>query len=81
MKKNYFVGVREVHVRYYKAMAENEEDAKDLVADRCTLAVNDINQSEYSHELGRDTWSVEEASGEEAIEDGVSRHLGNRHRC
>lgn len=59
MKKNYIVGVREVHVRHYAVRAESEEKAKDLVNERAR-EVEDIGFSEYSHELCRDTWSVEE---------------------
>jgi hypothetical protein len=59
MKKTYLVGVREVHVRHYSVQAENEEEAKDLVHQRADSVV-DCEFSEYSHELDRDTWSVEE---------------------
>ena len=65
MTKTYLVGVREVHFRYYKVQAENEEQAKDLVHERGP-EVEDIGFSEFSHELGRDTWSVEETSEEES---------------
>jgi len=61
MKKCYIVGVREVHARYFAVTAENEEEAKDLVNERAPQ-VKDIDCQEYSHELGRDTWSVEESS-------------------
>ena len=59
MKKHYMVSVREVHLRLYSVRAENEEDAKDLVKRRDPSVV-DEDFSEYSHELGQDTWSVEE---------------------
>ena len=59
MKKTYLVGVREVNVRHYSVRAENEEHAKDLVYQRAEC-VEDIGFEEYSNELGRDTWSVEE---------------------
>lgn len=59
MKKSYLVGVREVHVRWYAVEAENEEEAKDLVNQRGP-GVTDREFEEYSHELDRDTWSVEE---------------------
>ena len=59
MKKHYMVGVREVHVRFYSVRAENEDDAKDLVKRRSPSVV-DEEFAEYSHELGRETWSVEE---------------------
>jgi len=59
MKKTYLVGVREVHVRHYSVKAENEERAKDLVYQRADSVV-DCEFEEYSHELDRDTWSVEE---------------------
>ena len=65
MKKNYIVGVREVHVRFFTVTAESEEKAKDLVNERAPDA-KDIESSEYSHELGRDTWSVEEDATEDA---------------
>ena len=64
MKKNYVVGVREVHARFYSVTAENEEEAKDLVNGRAP-EVKDLGFSEYSHEMGRDTWSVEEETKEE----------------
>jgi len=63
MKKRYSVGVREVHVRFYAVTAENEEEAKDLVNERAPQ-VKDLDFLEYAHELGRDTWSVEESSTE-----------------
>lgn len=67
MKKSYVVGIREVHVRHYSVTAENEEEAKDLVYQRADSVV-DCEFSEYSHELSRDTWSVEEvAEAEEPV--------------
>ena len=63
MKKHYIVGVREVHLRHYAVMAENEEEAKDLVNGRAP-DVEDLGFSEYAHELDRDTWSVEESTEE-----------------
>ena len=63
MKKHYQVGVQEVHVRYYAVTAENEEEAKDLVNERAP-GVEDRGFSEYSHEMSRDTWSVEESAEE-----------------
>ena len=60
MKKRYIVGVREVHVRHYAVMAENEEEAKDLVHERGP-EVEDIEFGEFSHECNRETWSVEES--------------------
>lgn len=59
MKRTYLVGVREVHVRHFSVKAENEEEAKQLVYDRDESAV-DVDFFEYSHEMNRDTWSVEE---------------------
>jgi hypothetical protein len=59
MKTMYLIGVREVHVRYYKVSAQNEEQAKDLVHERGP-EVEDIEVSEFSHECGRETWSVEQ---------------------
>ena len=64
MKKTYTVGVREVHVRFFSVVADNEEEAKDLVNDRAPQ-VTDLEFSEYSHELNRETWSVEENTGKE----------------
>ena len=64
MKKLYIVGVREVHVRHYAVMAKNEEEGKDLVHERGPQ-VKDLEFGELSHELDRDTWSVEDASGKE----------------
>ncbi len=63
MKKRYIVGVREVHLRHYAVTAENEDEAKDLVYQRANSVV-DCEFSEYSHELDRDTWSVEESTEE-----------------
>ena len=63
MKKRYTVGVREVHSRFYEVTAENEEEAKDLV-NGCAPGVTDLEYQEYSHQLARDTWSVEESAGE-----------------
>lgn len=60
MKKPYRVGVREVHVRFYSVKAENEDEAKELVNRRDPCVVNE-SFLEYSHELGKDTWSVEES--------------------
>jgi hypothetical protein len=59
MSKSFLVCVREVYLRHYSVKAENEEEAKDLVHQRADSVV-DCEFSEYSHELGRDTWSVEE---------------------
>jgi len=59
MKKHYMVGVREVHVRFYSVKAESEDEAKELV-NRRDPSVVDESFLEYSHELGKDTWSVEE---------------------
>lgn len=63
MKKTYLVGVREIHVRFYTVEAEDEEQAKDLVYRRAPGVV-DCDFEEYSHELDRDTWSVEETKPE-----------------
>jgi len=60
MDKTYIVGVREVHVRLYSVKTGNEEQAKQLVWERAPGVV-DLDFEEYSHELNRDTWSVEEA--------------------
>jgi len=59
MKKRYIVAVREVHVRHYSVRAENEEEAKDLVHRQAGSAV-DMGFEEYSHCLGRETWTAEE---------------------
>ena len=64
MKKHLMVGVREVNVRFYSVYAENEEEAKDLVHQRASCVV-DCENLEYSHELDRDTWSVEEIPNNE----------------
>ena len=64
MKKRYIVGVRELHVRHYEVTAENEEEAIDLVHERGPQ-VKDLEFEEFSHELGRDTWSVEETLEED----------------
>ena len=63
MKKSFLVGVREIHLRWYEVEAENEEEAKDLVNERAA-GVTDLEILEYGHELDRDTWSVEEQSGD-----------------
>ena len=57
--KTFLVGVGEMHFRYYKVEAANKEQAKDLVHERGP-EVQDIEFSEFSHECGRETWSVEE---------------------
>jgi hypothetical protein len=59
MSPQYRVGVREVHVRHFGVMAENEDEAMRLVLERAE-SVTDLEFCEYSHELGSDTWSVEE---------------------
>ena len=61
MPKSYIVGVREVHVRHYKVKANDEDQARNLVGSRGP-EVTDLEFSEYSHELGCDTWCVEEES-------------------
>lgn len=61
MPKSYIVGVREVHVRHYKVHAQNAEEARSLVHCR-GQEVLDLEFLEYSHDLSRDTWSVEEES-------------------
>ena len=61
MKRSYIVGVREIHVRHYSVMAENEEEAKDLVG-RNAPGVKDLEYEEFSHTLDSDTWSVEEST-------------------
>ena len=59
MPKSYIVGVREVHVRQYRVKAENQGEARSLVGTRGSEVI-DLQFSEYSHELGSDTWSVDE---------------------
>ena len=59
MKKVYRVGVREVHVRHYSVKASDPKGAKSLVNERAGGVV-DLEFEEYSHDLDRDTWSVEE---------------------
>ena len=63
MKKRYIVGIREMHVRHFRVEAENEEEAKELVNERAP-GVTDLDFAEFSHELDRDTWSVEESTEE-----------------
>ena len=58
MKRKYRVGVREVHLRWYSVEAGNEDEARELVHQR-REDVEDIGFEEFSHELGRETWSVE----------------------
>ena len=65
MKRRYMVGVREIHVRHYSVLAENEEQAKQLVYDRGDTVV-DEEFEEYANEMGRDTWSVEEIPDKDA---------------
>ena len=64
MDKTYIVGVREVHVRFYSVDAEDPESAKAKVSDRAEGVV-DRECLEYSHELERDAWSVEEIPEQE----------------
>lgn len=61
MKKRFLIGVREVHARFYEVTAENEEEAKDLV-NELAADVTDLEYEEYSHQMDRDTWSVEEST-------------------
>lgn len=63
MKKKFFVGVREVHVRYYSVTANNPDEAKARIKGRHASAV-DEQELEYSHEMEPDTWSVEECHDE-----------------
>jgi hypothetical protein len=69
MKRTYIIGVREVRVRHYSVQAENEDEAKDLIYEMATCVV-DIEMEEFSHQLDRDTWSVEEVPNKT----GQSRH-------
>lgn len=62
MKTSYTVGVREVHVRFYRVDANDAEEAKLLVQQR-SAEVTDLEHQEYSHELNSDTWSVEKNVG------------------
>ena len=71
MKKKYLVGVREVHVRFYSVQADNEEEAKELVSRRDSSVV-DEEFLEYSHELDRNTWSVEETREEPSRQENSS---------
>ena len=59
MTKNFIVGVREVHMRHYKVMATDEEEARALVDYRGPEVI-DLEFLEYSHDLSSETWSVEE---------------------
>ena len=56
MKKEYIVGIREVHVSSRKVLADNPEDAKEIAAEDLNTEV----MVEFSHALGKDTWTVEE---------------------
>jgi hypothetical protein len=62
--RDYIVGVQEVHVRHYKVKARDENEARNLVGNRGP-EVTDLEISEYSHDMGCDTWSVEEMSEKE----------------
>ena len=57
----YTVGVREIHVRYFTVKAASPDEARALV-DKHRERARDCETSEFSHELGSDTWSVEETS-------------------
>ena len=61
MKKTFIVGVREMHVRHFRVEAENEDEAKELV-NELAPEVTDLEYEEYSHQMDRDTWSVEEST-------------------
>lgn len=65
--KKYLVAVREVYENTVEVQAENEDQAKDLAYD---LSVKCSVNTEYSHTLGKDTWSVEEVT-----DDGKNRAL------
>jgi hypothetical protein len=65
MTKNFIVGVREVHMRHYKVTAKDEGEARNLVGIRGPEEAIDIQFLEYSHDLSRETWSVEEETKKE----------------
>ncbi len=56
MKKEYIVGIREVHVSSRKVLAENPEEAKEIAAENLDTEI----MVEYSHTLNRNTWTTEE---------------------
>ena len=55
------IGVREVHVHWYDVECDTEEEATQIVRDYAgdDERVEDAEYVEYSHNLARDTWSVE----------------------
>ena len=63
MTKSYIVGVREVHVCLYMVEAQDQDETRNLVGTRGPEVI-DLEFSEYSHELSRDTWSVDEENEE-----------------
>jgi hypothetical protein len=67
--------VGEVHVRHYKVKARDKDQARALVCDRGPEVI-DLQFSEYSHELGCDTWSVDEESEKEA-QRGIQHYMEN----
>lgn len=75
MTGSYIVGVREVHVRHFMVKAKDEDQARELVGNRGP-EVTDLEFSEYSHELGCDTWSVENENEKEK-QRGLPHHLEN----
>ena len=56
MKKEYIVGIREVHVSSRKVLADNPDHAKELAVDNLATEI----MLEFSHALDTDTWTVEE---------------------
>jgi hypothetical protein len=56
-KKAYIVGVREVHIQSFLALAETPKEAVRLVADGEADILD--GEFEYSHTLDPETWTVE----------------------
>ena len=60
--KTYTIGIAEVWYRSMKVNAENEEEAKNIIEQNLNdiqSSVIDLEYVEYSHELPKDQWIVE----------------------
>lgn len=58
--KKYIVGIREVHVNYVEVLAENPSQALIIASNKGLFIDDALINLEYSHDLDRSTWTVEE---------------------
>lgn len=59
LKKDYLVGVKEVHAVFYTVKAESEHEAREKVYAQAE-DVLDVHYSEYDYNLPRKHWTCEE---------------------